>query len=90
MIDNIVLLITGTLHQRAIGDLLPRCHPLGSFEQLGAITVADTPAQLYTAVLVDTPLGQSLHPSMHSCRSLPSLLQHRISSIVSLNTIWTN
>ncbi len=48
MIDNIVLLITGTLHQRAIGDLLPRCHPLGSFEQLGAITVADTPAQLYT------------------------------------------
>jgi V-type H+-transporting ATPase subunit d len=57
MIDNIILLITGTLHHRAIGDLLPRCHPLGSFEQLGAITVADTPAQLYTAVLVDTPLG---------------------------------
>jgi V-type H+-transporting ATPase subunit d len=58
MIDNIVLLITGTLNQRSTGDLLPRCHPLGSFEQLGAITVADTPAQLYTAVLVDTPLGK--------------------------------
>jgi len=57
MIDNIVLLITGTLRQRAITDLLPRCHPLGSFEQLGAITIADTPAQLYNAVLVDTPLG---------------------------------
>ena len=57
MIDNIVLLITGTLHQRAVGDLLPRCHPLGSFEQLGAITIADTPAQLYNAVLIDTPLG---------------------------------
>ncbi|CAF0775572.1 unnamed protein product [Didymodactylos carnosus] len=57
MIDNIVLLITGTLHQRAIGDLLPRCHPLGTFEQLGAITIADTPAQLYSAVLVDTPLA---------------------------------
>lgn len=57
MIDNIVLLITGTLNQRAVGDLLPRCHPLGSFEQLGAITIADTPAQLYNAVLVDTPLG---------------------------------
>ncbi len=64
MIDNIILLITGTLHQRAIGDLLPRCHPLGSFEQLGAITVADTPAQLYTAVLVDTPLGIELNYSM--------------------------
>ena len=57
MIDNIVLLITGTLRQRAIGELLPRCHPLGSFEQLGAITVVDTPAQLYNTVLVDTPLG---------------------------------
>ena len=60
MIDNIVLLITGALRQRAIGDLLPRCHPLGSFEQLGAITIADTPAQLYSAVLVDTPLGNFL------------------------------
>ncbi|CAF1306920.1 unnamed protein product [Rotaria magnacalcarata] len=57
MIDNIVLLITGTLNQRAINDLLPRCHPLGTFEQLGGIAIADTPAQLYTAVLVDTPLG---------------------------------
>jgi V-type H+-transporting ATPase subunit d len=69
MIDNIVLLITGTLRQRSIGDLLPRCHPLGNFEQLGAITVADTPAQLYQAVLVDTPLGRS----MHSC-ALENLL----------------
>lgn len=61
MIDNIVLLITGTLHQRAINDLLPRCHPLGIFEQLGAITIADTPAQLYNAVIVDTPLGIRLN-----------------------------
>ena len=73
MIDNIVLLITGTLHQRAIGDLLPRCHPLGSFEQLGAITVADTPAQLYTAVLVDTPLGKEC-PLIESIKSLLSLV----------------
>ena len=58
MIDNIVLLITGTLNQRPIGDLLPRCHPLGTFEQLGGIAVADTPAQLYNAVIVDTPLGK--------------------------------
>jgi len=57
MIDNIVLLISGTLNQRPIGDLLPRCHPLGIFEQLGGIAVADTPAQLYNAVIVDTPLA---------------------------------
>ena len=57
MIDNIILLITGTLHQRAISELIPKCHPLGSFEQMEAIHIASTPAELYNAVLVDTPLG---------------------------------
>ena len=57
MIDNIVLLITGTLHQRPINELIPKCHPLGSFEQMEAIHIASTPAELYNAVLVDTPLG---------------------------------
>jgi len=60
MIDNIVLLITGTLHQRAISELIPKCHPLGSFEQMEAIHIASSPAELYNAVLVDTPLGSSL------------------------------
>lgn len=58
MIDNIILLITGTLHQRPISELIPKCHPLGSFEQMEAIHVAATPAELYNAVLVDTPLGK--------------------------------
>ena len=85
MIDNIILLITGTLHQvgsrgpwiivskkaqncrlsshlfyslqRPISELVSKCHPLGSFEQMEAIHVASTPAELYNAVLVDTPLG---------------------------------
>ena len=58
MIDNIILLITGTLHQRPISELVPKCHKLGSFEQMEAIHVASTPAELYNAVLVDTPLGK--------------------------------
>jgi len=57
MIDNIVLLITGTLHQRPISELISKCHPLGSFEQMEAIHIASTPAELYNAVLVDTPLA---------------------------------
>lgn len=66
MIDNVILLITGTLHQRSIAELVPKCHPLGSFEQMEAVNIAQTPAELYNAILVDTPLGeQSLphHPS---------------------------
>lgn len=58
MIDNIVLLVTGTMHQRPLSELLPKCHPLGSFEQMEAIHVASTPSELYNAVLVDTPLGK--------------------------------
>ena len=57
MIDNIVLLITGHLHQRSVQELLPKCHPLGMFEQMGAISVADNSASLYNAILIDTPLG---------------------------------
>lgn len=57
MIDNIILLITGTLHQRPISELITKCHPLGSFEQMEAIHIASTPAELYNAVLVDTPLA---------------------------------
>ncbi|KAK7912389.1 hypothetical protein WMY93_012600 [Mugilogobius chulae] len=59
MIDNVILLITGTLHQRAISELVPKCHPLGSFEQMEAVNIAQTPAELYNAILVDTPLGKA-------------------------------
>ena len=61
MIDNIILLITGTLHQRPITELVPKCHPLGSFEEMASINIASTPAELYNAVMIDTPLGWSKH-----------------------------
>jgi vacuolar-type H+-ATPase subunit C/Vma6 len=76
MIDNIILLLTGTLHQRSISELLPKCHPLGSFEQMEAINIASTPAELYNAVLVDTPLGQYTYRYfivMTELRPTPSL-----------------
>ncbi|KAG7525676.1 V-type proton ATPase subunit d 1-like [Solea senegalensis] len=58
MIDNVVLLITGALKQRDVSELLPRCHPLGAFDQMAAVGIARTPTELYSAVLVDTPLAQ--------------------------------
>ena len=62
MIDNIILLITGTLHQRQIGELRKKCHPLGSFEEMESVNIASTPAELYEAVLVDTPIGEATRP----------------------------
>ncbi|KAM3604803.1 uncharacterized protein V6R79_016354 [Siganus canaliculatus] len=58
MIDNVVLLITGALKQRDVAELLPRCHPLGAFDQMAAVGIARTPSELYTAILVDTPLAE--------------------------------
>lgn len=59
MIDNVILIITGTLHERDTHELLDRCHPLGVFETMPALCVATTVAELYNTVLVETPLGMN-------------------------------
>ena len=58
MIDNVVLLITGTLHERDTHELLERCHPLGVFDTLPALCVATNVEELYHTALVETPLGE--------------------------------
>ncbi|KZT25393.1 ATPase V0 complex subunit D [Neolentinus lepideus HHB14362 ss-1] len=57
MIDNVVLLITGTLHERDTHELLQRCHPLGVFDTMPALCVATNVEDLYRTVLVETPLA---------------------------------
>lgn len=57
MIDNVALLITGTLHERDTRELLDRCHPLGWFETLPVLCVATNIEELYNSVLVETPLA---------------------------------
>ena len=57
MIDNVILLITGTLHGRDTHELLDRCHPLGWFDTLPALCVATNVEELYRTVLVETPLS---------------------------------
>ena len=62
MIDNVILLITGTLHERDTHELLERCHPLGVFDTMPALCVATNVEELYHSVLVETPLGS--YPSL--------------------------
>ena len=69
MIDNIALLISGILHGRTLSELLMRCHPLGKFEHISAISVCSSPAELYTAILVDTPLGRSFLKVTHQFKT---------------------
>jgi len=60
MIDNIVLLITGTLHERELSELLDKCHPLGVFESMAVLSTAQNMSDLYL-YLVDTPLAPYIH-----------------------------
>ncbi|PPQ65402.1 hypothetical protein CVT26_000027 [Gymnopilus dilepis] len=69
MIDNVVLLITGTLHERDTHELLERCHPLGVFDTMPALCVATNVEELYQSVLVETPLA----PYFRDCLSANDL-----------------
>ncbi|KAF8583357.1 ATPase, V0 complex, subunit D [Ramaria rubella] len=69
MIDNVVLLITGTLHERDTHELLERCHPLGIFDTMPALCVATNVEELYQSVLVETPLA----PYFRECLSASDL-----------------
>jgi len=57
MIDNVILMVSGTLHNREKEDLLQRCNPLGWFDTLPALSVTTDIESLYDVVLVDTPLA---------------------------------
>lgn len=57
MIDNVVLIVTGTLHERDVHELLEKCHPLGMFDSIATLAVAQSMWELYRLVLVDTPLA---------------------------------
>ncbi|RKP40260.1 V0 complex, c/d subunit of ATPase [Dimargaris cristalligena] len=82
MIDNVILLITGTLHDRDTHELLERCHPLGVFDTLPALCVATNVEELYNTVLVDTPLA----PYFRECLSAKDLDEMNIEII--RNTLY--
>lgn len=77
MIDNVILLITGTLHDRDVHELVSKCHPLGMFPAMATLNIAATPAELYNTVIVDTPLA----PFFMSCISEHDLNEMNIEII---------
>ena len=82
MIDNVVLLITGTLHERDTTELLEKCHPLGMFEAMATLSVATNTQELFNSVLIDTPLA----PYFAQCLSEEDLDEMNIEII--RNTLY--
>jgi len=63
MIENVMLLLKGTLNGRDINELMAQCHPLGMFKEstMRSIPTFESNSKgyqdLYQTVLVDTPVG---------------------------------
>ncbi|EDK46109.1 V-type ATPase subunit [Acetobacter pasteurianus] len=69
MIDNVILMITGTLHERDKSDILKKSNPLGWFDTLPTLSIATDIESLYSTVLIDTPLA----PFFKNCVSADDL-----------------
>jgi len=63
MIENVMLLLKGTLSGRDANELIQQCHPLGMFKEstMRSIPTFENShkgyADLYQTVLIDTPVG---------------------------------
>lgn len=58
MIGNVLKLITAVKNGRGALELMYKCHPMGMFNSMGALTAASTVEDMYELVLVDSPIGQ--------------------------------
>ncbi|KAG5513282.1 hypothetical protein PMAC_001653 [Pneumocystis sp. 'macacae'] len=82
MIDNVILLITGILHERNTHELLEKCHPLGWFETMPALCISKSIEEFYNTVIIDTPLA----PYFKGCLSAIDLNELNIEII--RNTLY--
>ena len=72
MIDNIVLIISGTINNKSPKELLARVDPLGWFEELRTIPSMDFTQgydDLYRTILIDTPIGRYFREFMETVGS---------------------
>mmetsp|Transcript_7761 Transcript_7761/g.25710 ORF Transcript_7761/g.25710 Transcript_7761/m.25710 type:complete len:327 (+) Transcript_7761:132-1112(+) len=57
MIDNVILIMTGSMRGRSFTELLSKCHPLGMFESMENLLVANDLREIHRLVLIDTPIS---------------------------------
>lgn len=72
MIDNIVMIIQGTINNKSPKELLARVDPLGWFEELRTIPSMDFSQgyeDLYKTILIDTPIAPYFREFLESVAS---------------------
>ena len=73
MIDNLVLVLSGTLRGCSADELMERCSPLGVFETLPVCAAAESPADLFHLALQDSPLAPYFRVSELSSEDLTEM-----------------
>eukprot|EP00761_Pharyngomonas_kirbyi_P011610 gb/GECH01011636.1/.p1 GENE.gb/GECH01011636.1/~~gb/GECH01011636.1/.p1 ORF type:complete len:347 (+),score=79.90 gb/GECH01011636.1/:1-1041(+) len=58
MIANVLKVISGARNGHKTLELINKCHPLGMFDTIGALSGASTVEDMYELVLVDSPIGR--------------------------------
>lgn len=69
-IDNVIYIISSVLHQASsssslnlreqsscLDEIMSKCHPLGLFDSLSALTMNQDLPELYRTILIDSPIG---------------------------------
>jgi len=69
-ISNVLKLFAGARHNRESLDILYRCHPLGLFDGIAALTASTSVEEMYETVLVDCPIGRFFEGGSHSLDSM--------------------
>eukprot|EP00300_Choanocystis_sp_HF-7_P018100 c19935_g1_i1.p1 GENE.c19935_g1_i1~~c19935_g1_i1.p1 ORF type:complete len:376 (-),score=119.41 c19935_g1_i1:133-1206(-) len=80
MIDNVITVINGTIHEQPSEEVIEKCHPLGLFDGLSALSAFEDTSELYEHILCDTPLA----PYFVSCVELQDLTEYNIEIIRNL------
>jgi len=73
MIDNTILLISGTMHNRSPEELIEKAHPLGAFEGMASLTINTTVEDRYKWLMVETPLAPYFKKCISAERDLSEL-----------------
>ena len=75
MIENLCLLIKGSLKGDSADKLIESCNPLGTFPEMVTVHAhATTPFELYESILVDSPLG----PYFVNCLTTDDLSENNV------------
>ena len=85
MIDNILLLLRGAIHNKPVADLLKRCHPLGRFDAMAVVAACESPEELYTTILIDRelcPVGKYFEQYMNDVARSKNLKMDGGASVV--------